>query len=214
MLDDLLPPGVVCAEAYDDDPAAVLFPEETAAVARAVAGRRREFTTGRACARRALAGLGYPAAPLTRGPRGEPQWPPGVVGSITHCAGYRAAAVAPAATYAGLGIDAEPNEPVPDGVRDLIARPEELDRLRELARVPAEVAWDRLLFCAKEAVYKTWYPLTRRWLDFSEASIEFDPGAGSFAVTLLVSEPGLETLHGRWIARGGLLAAAIAHPAR
>ena len=38
--------------------------------------------------------------------------------------------------------------------------------------------WDRILFCAKEATYKAWYPLTRRWLGFEDAHIVFDVDAG------------------------------------
>jgi 4'-phosphopantetheinyl transferase EntD len=36
-------------------------------------------------------------------------------------------------------------------------RPEERELL---ATLPGPVHWDRLLFSAKESVYKAWYPLT------------------------------------------------------
>ncbi|WP_423832395.1 hypothetical protein [Streptomyces manipurensis] len=72
------------------------------------ARRRAQFATARACARRALAGLGREPVALLPGPGGAPQWPSGVVGSITHCEGYRAAVAAPAGVVAALGIDAEP----------------------------------------------------------------------------------------------------------
>ena len=94
MIGELLPPGVAWAERFDDDVAEELFPEEEAAIARAVPTRRREFATGRWCARRALHDLGLPPAPIIPGERGAPGWPPGVVGTITHCPGYRGAAVA------------------------------------------------------------------------------------------------------------------------
>ncbi len=94
MIADILPPQVAVAEEFGDLPDVRLFPDEEAVIANAVDKRRREFATARACARTALAKLGVPAAPIVPGSRGAPQWPPGVVGSITHCAGYRASAVA------------------------------------------------------------------------------------------------------------------------
>ena len=104
VLAALPPAGIAAVEAFDDDIPARLFPEEEALVARSVDKRRREFTTARRCAREALARLGVPPAPILPGERGAPRWPAGVVGSMTHCAGYRAAAVArPAPTCGSIG---------------------------------------------------------------------------------------------------------------
>lgn len=94
MLEQILPPRVAVAESFGDLPDAKLLPEEEAIIARAVPRRRREFAAGRWCARAALAQLGEPPVPILRGPQNEPQWPAGIAGSITHCAGYRAAAAA------------------------------------------------------------------------------------------------------------------------
>jgi hypothetical protein len=116
MIERILPADVSWAEAFADHPGAALFPAEEAIVAGAVDKRRREFTTARNCARNALAKLGVPPAPILTRERGAPQWPVGMVGSITHCAGYRAAAVARARDILTVGVDAEPNEPLPDGV--------------------------------------------------------------------------------------------------
>jgi 4'-phosphopantetheinyl transferase EntD len=219
MIEQILPPPVAAAESFGDDSGATLFPEERAVIANAVAGRRREFATGRACARAALARLGQPAVAVLRGPDGAPQWPEGSVGSVTHCVGYRAAAVAAAKDVVSLGIDAEPNEPLPDhGMLDLIASHSERVRLRELATGSPGTSWDRLLFSAKEAVYKTWYPLARRWLDFESADVIIDASGGTFAARLLVPGPlvngsPLTLLHGRWLFRHGLLVTAIVVPA-
>jgi 4'-phosphopantetheinyl transferase EntD len=219
MIERILPPPVVAAESFGDDPDAALFPEEQAAVANAVESRRREFATGRACARAALARLGRSAAAVLRGPGGAPQWPEGTVGSITHCAGYRAAAVTSANDVLSLGIDAEPNEPLPDdGMLELIASPAECVRLRELAAATPGVSWDRLLFSAKESVYKTWFPLARRWLGFESADVVIDPAGGTFTACLLVTGPlvngsSLTLLHGRWLSCQGLLVTSIVVPA-
>jgi 4'-phosphopantetheinyl transferase EntD len=69
-----------------------LLPAETALVSRATDERRLEFAAGRWCARRALEQIGGPAVPILRGRLGNPTWPPGFAGSITHDGGVAAAA--------------------------------------------------------------------------------------------------------------------------
>ncbi|MEV7341362.1 4'-phosphopantetheinyl transferase superfamily protein [Streptomyces sp. NPDC093544] len=227
MIEELLPESVVAVESYGDDGAegTTLYPEEQALLTRAVAKRRREFTAVRGCARRAMEKLGVAPAPILPGERGAPQWPAGVIGSMTHCEGYTAAAVARATDLASLGIDAEPHLVLPDGVLDAVALPAEVDRLGSLGvRIP-DVHWDRLLFSAKESVYKAWFPLTAKWLDFSEADIDIfvDPGAGVHALSgrlrakLLVPGPlvggdRLGIFDGRWTVQRGLVTTAVTVP--
>src|ERR1700710_1168469 len=75
----------------------------------------------------------------------------------------------------------------PDGVGDAISLPAER---AELAALPPGIHWDRILFCAKEATYKAWFPLTKRWLGFEDAHITFDVDdsatAGSFESRILI----------------------------
>jgi 4'-phosphopantetheinyl transferase EntD len=215
MIGELLPESVVAIEARQDDPNVALFPEEEALVSRAVEKRRREFTTARVCARRALEELGFPAGPILTGERGEPLWPSGVAGSITHCDGYRACAVARSSEILTVGIDAEPNAALPEGLLVDIARPEELPWLRRLELELPDVHWDRLLFSAKESVYKAWFPLAKRWLGFEDAVIAVDPDAGTFTARLLVTGPQLadgplQGFSGRWMVREGIVVTAIA----
>lgn len=217
MIEKILPSGVAAQDVFEDVLDEPLFPEEQAAIARAVDKRQREFRTVRACARAALQEFGLTRTPMVPGTRGAPPWPPGIVGSMTHCAGYRAAAVARAGEFLGLGLDAEPDQPLPEGVLAAIARPEELDWLAE-HHGDRSVCWDRLLFSAKESVYKTWYPLTGRFLEFEEASLVFDPDAQTFRATLLVEGPTLtgNTLTGftgRWLVDRGLLVTCVLLPA-
>jgi 4'-phosphopantetheinyl transferase EntD len=214
MIEEILPATAACAEAFADPPDVVLFPEEEALVAAAVDRRRREFATGRSCARTALAGLGVPPAPVLRGPRGEPRWPPGIVGSITHCAGYRAAAVAYARDVLTIGVDAEPDEGLPAGVLDVVAVPREQERLRHLAAAAPATCWDRLLFSAKESVYKAWFPLTGQWLDFQDVDISIDAAGGTFGARPLTAAAAaagvpLTGFAGRWLASGGLILTAV-----
>jgi 4'-phosphopantetheinyl transferase EntD len=219
MIERILSSQVTAVESFGDDQDAVLFPQEYAVIARATESRQREFATARACARAALTRLGLPAAAVLPGPRGAPQWPAGVTGSITHCTGYRAAAVALIRDVVSLGVDAEPNEALPDhGMLKLIALDEERVRLAELASGMPGICWDRLLFSAKESVYKTWFPLTGRWLGFESADILIDPREGTFTARLLVQGPivngvPLTLLSGCWLADHGLLVTAVVIPA-
>jgi enterobactin synthetase component D / holo-[acyl-carrier protein] synthase len=218
VLDEIVPPQVVAVEAFDDPANVQLYPEEQAVLQKAVASRRIEFGTARWCARQALAKLGLPPAPILPGLRGAPGWPAGVVGSMTHCAGYRAAALAHSREVATIGIDAEPHTALPDGVGDVVASHAEQRALAELADAAPEVPWDKLLFSAKEATYKAWFPLTQRWLGFNDAVISINPADGTFTARLLVPGPVLDgrqltEFSGCWLAAGGLVITSIAVPA-
>lgn len=230
LLEGLLPDGVSWAQATLPDPSAdpagaqahtetveaALFPEEREHIVNAVTKRRAEFAAVRRCAREALRELGFPPVPILPGDQREPLWPEGVVGSMTHCRGYCAAAVARAADVQVLGIDAELHLPLPEGVLDLISLDTERARLAALAQLPGTgagpVHWDRVLFSAKESVYKAWFPMTHRWLGFEEADIDLRPD-GTFAVTLLAAVSDAPDaprgFAGRWAVSGGLTATAV-----
>ncbi|WP_229397833.1 4'-phosphopantetheinyl transferase family protein [Micromonospora okii] len=217
MIERILPPAAVVAESFTDPAGLTLFPEEEKLVANAVDKRRREFTTVRHCARRALGELGIAPVPIVSGERGAPIWPAEVVGSMTHCDGYRAAVLGRVTQFATLGVDAEPHAPLPEGVLDAIALPAERTRIAALTAADPATCWDRLLFSAKESVYKAWFPLTARWLDFAEADIVID-AAGTFVARLLVPGPVLggapvTSFHGRFLVDRGLVVTAISIPA-
>lgn len=181
MIGRLLPPAAVTVEADAGDWTAPLFPEEEALVSRAVEKRRREFTAGRSCARRALARLGWADFPVVAGPRREPVWPAGVSGSITHCNGYCAAAVALQADMRGIGIDAEVRAPLPAGVTEMVCTEGER---RWAAGLPGD-HWTTLVFSAKESVYKAWYPVAGRWLDYLDAELTVERERGCFSARIL-----------------------------
>ena len=143
MLAALLPSAVASAEVFGDesDDGGLLL-EEAALVAGASEKRRREFTGARVCARLALARAGFRPAPVLRGPTGAPRWPSGLVGSITHCDGYRAAAVARSDAFTAIGIDAEPHAPLPDGVLARVASESEQAALTRLATRAPEFCWE------------------------------------------------------------------------
>jgi 4'-phosphopantetheinyl transferase EntD len=204
-----LVPATVTAVVTGADLDTALFGAEVRSLGRAVGRRRREFTTGRACTREALARLGLPPTAVGSGTRGEPLWPAGVVGSITHCDGYRACAVAHARDVRALGVDAEVHAPLPADVLDVVASPAER---RALSEHPEGLPWDRLLFSAKEAVFKAWYPLTGRELDFEDVELRIDARGGTFEALVLVDAPelgGESRLRGRWRMDGAFVATAV-----
>ncbi|MBB6421403.1 4'-phosphopantetheinyl transferase [Streptomyces sp. AK010] len=213
LLGDILPPTVAWAERFDDADPVAPFPEEEAAVAAAGVERRRSFRTVRHCARLAMADLGRPPAPVTPGASRAPCWPEGLVGSMTHCAGYRGAALGPASALLSIGIDAEPHRPVPERLAQAVSLLEERAALARLTAVYPHIHAERLLFSAKEAVYKAWFPLTRSWLGFDEATVSFLPD-GRFTARLLPPGPvvdgsRLTAFPGRWLVRHGLVLTAI-----
>jgi 4'-phosphopantetheinyl transferase EntD len=215
LLSGVLTPRVVAAELYADPEDIAPLPEEEPLIARSVAKRRNEFVTVRYCARQALGELGVGPVPILKGDKGEPCWPEGVVGSLTHCEGFRGAVVGWSSDVRSVGIDAEPHDVLPKGVLDAISLPEER---AQLGALPGDLHWDRILFCAKEATYKTWFPLTHRWLGFEDARISFEVDgsgtAGTFVSRVLIDPaaehgPPLEVLRGRWSVRDGLALTAI-----
>jgi 4'-phosphopantetheinyl transferase EntD len=217
VFERILPAGVAVATRRDDVLDVNLFEHEAEIVAGAVEKRRREFSTGRACARDALGQLGVPPREILSGPRGEPLWPEGVVGSITHCDGFRGCAVGRRSDFAAIGIDAEVDAALPDGLLGDIALPEERRALAALAREDPAPSWDRLLFSIKESIYKAWFPLAESWLGFEDASVSIDRARGTFSAHLLVPGPTLQGRHldgfsGSWLAAEGLLLSAIAVP--
>lgn len=132
---------------------------------------------------------------------------------MTHCMGYRAAAVASAARVATLGIDAEPHRSLPPAIFEEIAGIEERRHIGRLAAVHPHLHWDRLLFSAKESIYKCWYPLERTWLGFEDAKVQLQPG-GRFTAELCgqplhLPRGAVARLVGRWAVVDGLIMTAV-----
>jgi 4'-phosphopantetheinyl transferase EntD len=80
------------------------------------------------------------------------------------------AAVAPVGHIRSLGIDVEPAQPLPDDIFALVATP--ADRMDAADRHLA----GRILFAAKEAVYKAAYPLDREVLGYEDITVDLNAG--------------------------------------
>jgi enterobactin synthetase component D / holo-[acyl-carrier protein] synthase len=127
--------------------------------------RRNELLLGRAAARLALirAGLANPS-PVMRRVGGDPDWPAGIVGSITHCAPWAIAAVASSSRVKALGIDLEDVLSVPETeIAEAVCRSSELRWVFEARDSQLRTA---MLFSAKESVYKALYPKCQKFFDF------------------------------------------------
>jgi 4'-phosphopantetheinyl transferase EntD len=211
MIEALLPKRVMSAVARQDDRLTYLFPEELADLGGAVESRLLEFRTARVCAREAMRRLGLLPVPILRGPNREPIWPSGVVGSITHCDGFRAAAVARTSDVAAIGIDAEPHDLLPAEVHRLVVLREEE---AQFDGAQAGFHWDRVLFSAKESVFKAWYPLKRKWLDFNDVIVTLSPSEGEFHAVFRrgISDPRCKPICGRFLVSDGLVLTAVILP--
>ncbi|MCE7903231.1 MAG: phosphopantetheinyl transferase [Gammaproteobacteria bacterium PRO9] len=162
-----------------------LMGEELPRVRDMAAKRRGEFMAGRAHARAALAALGLPPLALPMGADRAPAWPPGIVGSISHAGDLVVAVAAPARLLHGIGIDVEPATPLDEDLLERVCRPEELARIyggNMHAPNPGPSHLAKLIFSAKESVYKCIAPRTGIFLEFGDVEILLDPHRPAFSV--------------------------------
>lgn len=167
----LLPAPIVHAGGRVGDFQEPLHPAEAPFVKDSVARRVREFTAGRACARRVLARLGHEDAPVRMGPRREPLWPAGVVGSISHGAGYCIAAACRRQDFASIGVDIETSNPLSPTLMDLVCTPGERLWCEQQGSALAGLL-GKFVFSIKESVFKCLYPVFQEELEFSEVRLD------------------------------------------
>jgi 4'-phosphopantetheinyl transferase EntD len=181
----------------DPKEAAKLWPEEEAAMTRAIPKRRIEFGAGRSAARLAMAELGAPLTAIPQGLDRAPLWPTGLSGSIAHCDDYCIAAVAYEDHHKTLGIDIEPATPMDPDLINIICTQTERDWL-EGEPDPGLAA--KMMFSAKEAIYKAQYPLTRQIIGFDAVKLMIING--SFTMT---ANPPLPNMKGAILIQDGLI---------
>ena len=197
VLRDLFPAGVMVAAGEPGTLRGTIYPQEQAYVRTAVARRRQEFRAGRLCAP-ALALLGADGGPVPIGYGGAPLWPAGVTGSISHCAGYCAAAVAYKARCRGIGLDIEEIASVGPGLWQYICTPEELQQIQACPEARRQTV-AAVIFSAKESVYKCHQPVTGQWLDFSDVVVRVELRQGRWMARIVAAEcpRSKRLLHGR-----------------
>ena len=156
---------------------------------RASRRRQAECFHGRKAAFEALAAMGVTCNDLPVASHGGPEWPPGCVGGISHCAGLAVAVVAPQSRLRYLGVDVEH-----------VARGEDLAALRQFTMDALELdlidaftdgidaaALATAVFSAKESLYKAVRADVGRFFDFDAAQVRhIDLHAG--LMTLYLTE--------------------------
>src|SRR5271163_1650517 len=146
--------------------------DEVGSFSNSIAKVRRLSGAARIVARTLLQQLGVAPCSIPKDGKGAPVWPAGVVGSLAHADDIAVAAVALQSNGLSIGIDIEPDVDLPDGLTEIVATPNELRRYDD------GILRSRLLFVAKEAVYKATFPLDRQFLDFLDVEIDLDRRLG------------------------------------
>jgi len=167
----LLPAGVASSAGPIADTYPPLAPAELAVTGRMGSTRLQEFSAGRAHARTVLQNLGLSSPVVPVGPDRAPLWPHGFVGSISHAGELALAVAAPSAVMRAIGVDLEPGLPLDYELLNRVCRPEEIVRLQTS---PRPLFQAKLIFSAKESVYKCLAPLMGLFLDFDDLEILFD----------------------------------------
>ncbi|QYZ65451.1 MAG: 4'-phosphopantetheinyl transferase superfamily protein [Gammaproteobacteria bacterium (ex Lamellibrachia satsuma)] len=200
----LFPRAIVTITATPEMWETPVLEKEEALIAGSVHKRRREFRAGRHCAHQALKCLGLEVTPLLRGERREPIWPQGYLGSISHCDGYALAACALQGDIVGIGIDVEPLSPLKRDVEQLI----HTERERRFMQANPEIP-ERLIFSAKESLYKCYYPLVKQFFDFQEVELAIDLTTRCFSFSSQpeagISFPAYAKFHGSFLNTGSHL---------
>jgi 4'-phosphopantetheinyl transferase EntD len=176
----ILPLSVATCEYPGSTPDLALHPDEQIEAARMSATISADYRLGRACAHNAIRQLGRAKSAIRRGPSREPLWPEGLIGSITHCEGYCAAAVARKTEIAALGIDAERLPGFPVEIKGEILTSKEIESLDILNR--PEGLHIAAAFSAKESIYKALYPRVRKFFDFKSVEISIDEDMKNFSI--------------------------------
>jgi len=175
LLGTLSPTGVVFSNGEIADLSAHLWPEERAAMVRSVSKRVFEFSSGRFHARQALLQAGAKPQAIPVDLDRTPVWPPGIVGSISHSNRHCIALAAKAADFSTVAVDLEVATPLDDSLIGYVCDTEELPKPPSARALVAKYA-----FCAKECFYKAYYPLVRRFLEFSDVRVSIDMDRGVF----------------------------------
>lgn len=114
---------------------------------------------------------------MVPGRSGLPTLLNGLIGSMTHCNSYCAAAVAPSQVCNAIGIDAEPNRGVTPGVLDRIASSTKCEHVHYLRALHPHISFDRLLFSSKESIYKAVFSNSGDSLRFKDVRVLANPNS-------------------------------------
>lgn len=145
-----------------------LLPDEAASIGPCAVTVKRQSGAVRLLARDDLRNRFGQSCAIPRDKKRRPVWPAGIVGSLSHDATTAACAISRQSAYLAIGIDVEPDSPMPEGTALMVPTP------TEAARYAPDILQSRLLFCIKEAAYKAFSTLDPRFLDFQDVEVDLD----------------------------------------
>jgi 4'-phosphopantetheinyl transferase EntD len=166
-IDSLALPGILVGHRLisPGDELALLEDEADSIPSHAIEGRRASGAA-RIVGRQLLARLGCAECAFPKGRLGAPIWPAGVTGSFAHDDRVAVAAIGRRCDVDSVGIDVEAAAALPPELLELVATPQEQRRICD------DSCHGRLLFAAKEAVYKAVYPLDQTFLEYHEIEVD------------------------------------------
>jgi 4'-phosphopantetheinyl transferase EntD len=182
---DLLALGMVLHTAKISECEGELYEEELHYIHNAVGKRKREFTAGRICARKALEKLNRSPCSIPVGSTREPLWPQGVAGSITHDGNHCVACVANRDIIPYLGIDLAVREPLDRNLIPLICTKDDIENIKNVGESNFETDPYKLIFSIKESVYKCLFPVVQQIFDFQDVSVHMKSKSGTTSIILL-----------------------------
>jgi len=135
--------------------------------------RKAEFLAGRYAAKALLTHYNLQHIQIDIGENRSPNWPQGIIGSISHNKSTAICAMTQSNMMTGLGIDVEAildTEKANRVKESIIDKTEEELLNTHAAHLPFNVAFT-LIFSAKESIFKALYPQVKRYFGFSAVSI-------------------------------------------
>ena len=147
--------------------------------------RKEEFKLGRSVAHLALKKFELESIPILRNLKThEPCWPKSVMGSITHSGNFAAAAVGLTKDISGIGIDLEDlSRKINYKISRHICVDGELNWLEKLN--PEQANFNlRIIFSAKESIFKCHFPISRTFFNFKDAYVKINENKSEFSYIL------------------------------
>lgn len=162
--------------------------------------RLREFSASRNMARRALVVLGQLEIAVLSGPAGEPLWQSDVVGSLSHTSFHAGAFVAQRSRFLSVGLDIDDGRPLGEAASEDLMTSAEVEALIRAGIASSTSEAERIIFSAKEALYKCQFSLTGKSdLDFLDVRLQPIGSLGSgLGVEVIVDAPELRALANRF----------------
>ena len=167
-----LPDEVTQVFTSEDFNESILYPEERILCKDYDVKRKQDFIRGRHCAHHCLA-LNHLKSPVLRGSEGEPKWPDGLTGSISHGHFLTGAIVAKTAHFKSVGIDIESIGRIIPDLWPVLFTQKEMDHLNAIPTLD-QPRISTVLFSIKEANYKMNFQLNEQYIDAHDIEVFMD----------------------------------------